>query len=162
MSRLLRHSSVSTSHGTSDTIPTMLTCKPACTCHAVGISTMQTKLEAASRPRYARTFMSVAHTSMLQQSSGVCLLPLQKPILSSRTLLTSTHASSEAHISASVTATEPISDPATAAANGVSAVPITLAALLQTAPPTNVLDTWRMFLRTIHQLGHFPSAATDM
>lgn len=162
MLRLLRHSNTWTSHGTTGTAPTMLTFKPACTCHAVGISAIHTKVDTASHPRHARALMSVAGTNILQQSGRVCLLPMQRPMLSSRTFLTSTHASSEAHTSEEVPATEPISEPATIAAIGGSTVPITLAALLQTAPPTNVLDTWRMFLRTIHQLGHFPSAATDV
>lgn len=173
--RLLQHSSSSTSHGAPGTTSGMMTCKPACANHAVGISGGHCRFSTVTGYRHTRPLIPAAALNLFH-CSRVCNTPMQRSLISSRNFLRSACTASEIHITAAATYTEQqtdvrsstvattLSETSSAAGLPAAAVPVpgTLAALLANPPPGNVLDTWRLFLRTIHQLGHFPSTATDM
>lgn len=176
--RLLQHTTSSASHGASVTTSAMITCKPACSNQAFGMSGLQLRSNSVGASRNTRPVMAAA-TLNIFHCSRVCHTPMQRSLVSSRTYLSSACATSANHIVAAASASEPeqqvigvSSTLANTAADSISAgdasaaaavpVPGTLAALMAKPPPGNVLDTWRLFLRTIHQLGHFPSTATEM
>lgn len=173
--RLLQHSSSSVSHGASGTTSGMMTCKPACATHAVGISGGHCRFSTTGS-RHTRPLIPAAALNLFH-CSRVCNTPMQRSLISSRNFLGSACTASETHITAAATAGDSehqmidastvastLSEISSTAGLPAAAVPVagTLAALLANPPPGNVLDTWRLFLRTIHQLGHFPSTATDM